>query len=188
VSSRSGWLGKKSAPEKIREEDWSFGQRIDSYEFPVFNERQVRAAAGLLFLFGFSGLMSAGFTGDFSLLRAFGAFFMLDMFLRLFAGFRWSPSMALGGFFVRNQVPEWVDAVPKKTAWSIGLVMVIGACFMMGWLNMQGLAVLALCGLCLSFLFAEAAFGFCAGCWLHLKFAKTPPRLCSGGVCEVPAR
>lgn len=185
MSSNSSGRGKESAPQKIREEDWSFGQRVDEHDFPVFNERQVRAAAGLLFLFGFTGWLNAAITDDFGLLRAFGAFFMLDMFLRLFAH-RWSPSLALGGLFVRNQVPEWVDAVPKKTAWSIGLGMVIVACFMMGWLNMQDAWALALCGLCMSFLFAEAAFGFCAGCWLHLKFAKTPPRLCSGGVCEVP--
>jgi hypothetical protein len=62
--------------------------------------------------------------------------------------------------------------------------MVIIACFMMGWLGMRDEVVLALCGLCMTFLFAEAAFGFCAGCWLHQRFAKEKPQLCSGDVCQ----
>jgi quinol-cytochrome oxidoreductase complex cytochrome b subunit len=128
--------------------------------------------------------MVAANTGDFSLLRAFGAFFMIDMFLRLFAGQRFVPSLRIADFLVRKQRPEWVDAKPKQTAWTIGLVMVIIACFMMGWLGMRDEVVLALCGVCMTFLFAEAAFGFCAGCWLHQRFAKEKPQLCSGDVCQ----
>lgn len=160
-----------------------FGYQVTGIDFPVFNERAVRAAAGLLFLIGFFGWSVALTTGDFSLLRGFGALFMFDMFLRLFAH-RFSPSLALGGLLVSNQRHEWVDAVPKKTAWSIGLGMVLTACFMMGWLGLRDELVLSLCGLCLGFLFAEAAIGFCVGCWLHQKFAKQPPRLCPGDVCN----
>jgi hypothetical protein len=109
---------------------------------------------------------------------------MFEMFLRLFLGQRFTPTLIIGSFLVRNQRPEWVDAKPKQTAWYIGLTMVIIACFMMGWLGLRDELVLALCGLCLTFLFAEAAVGFCAGCWLHMRFSKEPPRLCSGDVCN----
>jgi len=44
--------------------------------------------------------------------------------------------------------------------------------------------VLGLCALCMTFLFAEAAVSFCAGCWLHRRFAKEKPQLCSGDVCS----
>ncbi len=164
---------------------FSFGEKTQEYDFAVFNEREVRAAAGILFLLGFGAWMYAATTGDFQPMRGFGMLFMLDMFLRLFVGHRFSPSMALGRLVTRNQVPEWVDAEPKKTAWYIGFGMVVVACFTLGWLAMTGPIPLALCGICLSFLFFESAFGFCAGCWLHMRFSKTPPRLCSGGVCEV---
>ena len=163
----------------------SFGVLTPEHDHAVFNERSVRAAAGLLFVFGFAGWMTAALTGDFALLRAFGAFFMFEMFVRLFAGQRFSPTLRISDYFVRNQVPEWVDAKPKQTAWSIGFGMVLVACFMMGWLSMRDEIVLGLCALCMSFLFAEAAFGFCAGCWLHMRFAKEKPQLCSGGVCSV---
>jgi hypothetical protein len=162
----------------------SFGILTPEHDFPVFNERGVRAGAGLLFVFGFSGWLIALTQGDFSLLRAFGAFFMFDMFMRLFLGQRYAPSLVVGGFFVRNQRPEWVEAKPKQTAWAIGFAMVLIACFMMGWLGLQGEIILALCGFCMVFLFAEAAFGFCAGCWLHQKFSKEKPKLCSGDVCN----
>ena len=163
----------------------SFGVLTREHGHPVFNERSVRAAAGLLFVFGFAGWMPAALTGDFSLLRAFGAFFMFEMFVRLFAGHRFSPTLRISDYFVRNQRPEWVDANPKQTAWAIGFGLVLIACFMMGWLGMRHEIVLGLCALCMSFLFAEAAVGFCAGCWLHMRFAKEKPQLCSGGVCSV---
>ena len=162
----------------------SFGVLTPEYDFPVFNERSIRGAAGVLFLLGFSGWMLAASTQDFSLLRLFGATFMLDMFLRLFLGQRFTPSLMVSDFLVRKQRPEWVDAKPKQTAWAIGFSMVLIACFMMGWLGIRNEIVLAWCGVCLSFLFAEAAFGFCAGCWLHMKFSKDKPRLCSGDVCN----
>ena len=162
----------------------SFGVLIPDYDFPVFNERSIRAAAGLFFVLGFFGWSMAFFTSDFSLLRLFGASFMLDMFLRLFVGQRFTPSLIIADFLVRKQRPEWVDAKPKQTAWYIGLGMVLTACFMMGWLGLRDEIVLSLCAVCLTFLFAEAAVGFCAGCWLHMKFSKEPPRLCSGDVCN----
>ena len=162
----------------------SFGVLTPEHEHAVFNERSIRGAAGMLFVFGFSGWLMALTTGDFSLLRAFGATFMIDMFSRLFAGQRFTPSLLIADFFVRKQRPEWVDAKPKQTAWGIGLGIVMIACFMMGWLGMRDEIVLALCGVCMTFLFAEAAFGFCAGCWLHSRFAKEKPQLCSGDVCH----
>ena len=110
----------------------SFGVLTPEHEHAVFNERSIRGAAGMLFVFGFSGWLMALTTGDFSLLRAFGATFMIDMFSRLFAGQRFTPSLLIADFFVRKQRPEWVDAKPKQTAWGIGLVMVMIACFMMG--------------------------------------------------------
>jgi len=162
----------------------SFGVITGEHDHPVFNERAVRASAGLLFAFGFAGWMTASLTSDFSLLRAFGAYFMFEMFVRLFAGQRFSPTLRIADFMVRNQRPEWVDAKPKQTAWAIGFGMVLLACFMMGWLGMRDEIVLGLCALCMTFLFAEAAVGFCAGCWLHQRFAKEKPQLCSGDVCS----
>ena len=161
-----------------------FGLLTPEHDFPVFNERAVRGAAGMFFTLGFAGWLLALTQADYSLLRLFGASFMIDMFIRLFLGQRFSPSLRIADFFVSRQRPEWVDAKPKQTAWGIGFGMVLVACFMMGWLGIRGEVILTWCGICLAFLFAEAAFGFCAGCWIHQRFAKEKPRLCSGDSCN----
>jgi len=36
----------------------NFGEKVAGYEIPVLNEREIRAAAGVLFLFMFISLMN----------------------------------------------------------------------------------------------------------------------------------
>ncbi len=175
----------KSAARKPKDNSSSnFGEMVEGIEFPVFNERVIRASAGLLFLFGFSGWMIAATVGVYQPLRAFGMAFMFDMFLRLFIGAKWVPSLILANLVVRSQRPEWVDAEPKKLAWTIGFVMVTVSCMSMGLFALTGVLPLILCGVCLSFLFLESAFGICIGCEIAMRFSKTKPRLCPGDVCN----
>ncbi len=162
----------------------TFGKRVEGIDFNVFNERAIRAAAGLLFLFGFTGWMIAATVGNYQPLRAFGMAFMLDMFLRLFVSTKWVPSLIVANLIVRPQRPEWVDAAPKKFAWGLGFALVSVSCFAMGWFALTGLVPLILCGICISLLFIEAAFGICIGCEIARRFSKTKPRLCPGDVCN----
>jgi membrane protein YdbS with pleckstrin-like domain len=83
---------------------FEFGEKISEHDFPVFNEREIRAAAGILFLIGFGAWMYAAITDDFQPMRGFGVLFMLDMFMRLFINHRYAPSMIIGRFVTRNQV------------------------------------------------------------------------------------
>lgn len=152
-------------------------------DIPVFNERAVRASAGLLFLVGMVAFMTAALTADFAPLRAFAFVFMVDMTLRLFVSARHTPSMILGALIVRRQRPEWVGADQKKLAWQLGLGMAFTSCIVMGVLGLDEAVTLALCGLCLSILFLESAFGICVGCSLFRIFSRTKPRLCPGDTC-----
>lgn len=169
--------------EKAASEKPDFGEMVEGIDIPVFNERAVRAAAGLLFVFGAFAWATAYFTGDVSLMRAFGFVFFVDMIIRLTLSHRFAPSMALGALIVRWQRPEWVGAAQKKTAWWLGFGIAFTACMGFGWLSFPLLWMLVLCGVCLTFLFLEAAFGICVGCELHRIFAKTPPQLCPGDRC-----
>lgn len=162
----------------------AFGERVDGIEFEVFNERAIRAAAGLLFLFGFTAWMLALTTDNYQPLRAFGMTFMIDMYLRLFVSTKWVPSLIIANWIVRPQRPEWVDAAPKKFAWSLGLGMVITSCLAMGMFALTGPLPLLLCAGCIFFLFIEAAFGICIGCEIARRFSKNKPRLCPGDVCN----
>lgn len=161
-----------------------FGEKVEGIDIPVFNERAVRASAGLLFLLGFSAVSYAFFTGDFQPVRGFGAFFLIDMGIRIGFNHRFAPTMALGALIVRRQRPEWVGAAQKKLAWSLGFGMAFVACMGMGFLGIQNEYMSLFCSFCLALMFLETAFGICVGCELHRVFSKTPPQLCPGDVCE----
>lgn len=176
-----------SAPDSLSDsppDSPDFGERVAGIDVPVFNERAVRAAAGLLFLVGIMTFMTAALTGNFDPLRAFAFLFMVDMMLRLFVSTRLTPSMFLAGLMVRRQRPEWVGADQKKLAWTLGLGLAFTSCILMGFFGIDDSVTLALCGVCLSVLFLETAFGICVGCSLFRIFAKEKPRLCPGDTCN----
>lgn len=145
----------------------------------------MRAAAGILFLLGGASFASAIFTGSVQPLQPFGMFFMIDMLVRVTAGDRWSPTLALGRLAVRGQKPEWVGAPQKEFAWWLGFGLAAVSCAGMGLIAAPLWITLSLCGLCLTLLFLETAFGICVGCMLQARFGKQPPMYCPGGVCEV---
>lgn len=161
------------------------GRIVPGYSVPVVDERAVRAAAGILFLVGGAAFATAFFTGTTRPLQPFGMLFMLDMLLRVTAGDRWSPSLALGRLAVRGQRPEWVGAPQKGFAWWLGFALALISCASMGLFAAPLWLTLALCSVCLVLLFLETAFGICVGCALQAHFGKTPPQHCPGGSCEV---
>ena len=164
-------LGYTRWMTRAKEETYDFGERVDGIDIPVFNERAVRASAGILFLLGFSAVSYAFFTGDFQPLRGFAILFLVDMGIRIGFNHRFAPSMALGALIVRRQRPEWVGAAQKRLAWSLGFGMAFVACLGMGFLGLQNEYMLLFCGFCLSLMFLESAFGICVVCDLYRVFA-----------------
>lgn len=150
----------------------------------LINEREVRGAAGLLFVFGFYGFIVATLLGDVSVIRAFAIFFMIDMFIRLFIGPKWSPTILLASLLVFRMQPEMVGLPQKKFAWGLGYFLAVVGCFGFGWLGLPFALVGWLCVLCLTLLFLEAAFGLCVGCWLYRVIKREEPENCPGGVCS----
>lgn len=163
------------------------GELVAGYDVPVVDERAARASAGILFLIGIVGVMTAALVGEFGPLRAFGMVFIIEMLIRLTIGTRFAPLLRLGGVIVRRQRPEWVGAAQKRFAWALGLGLALPTCLAMGWLGLPAPVVLALCGLCLTLLFLEVAFGICIGCELQLRFGRSRPAHCPGGRCDVAA-
>lgn len=161
------------------------GRIVPGYQVPVINERAVRAAAGLLFLLGATAFVFALLQQSIRPLQPFGMLFMFDMLIRLLAGDRWSPSLALGRLITRRQTPEWVGAPQKEFAWWLGFGIAVVSCSSMGLFALPLWVTLSLCGLCLSLLFIETAFGICVGCALQARFSKTPPMHCVGDSCKV---
>lgn len=165
-----------------------FGEDIAGYSTPVLNEREIRAAAGILFVLMFISIMLAILKGDFLMIKYSITIFLTDILIRVFINPEFSPSLIIGRMIVRNQIPEYVGAQQKKFAWIIGIVLssiiFIHLVVVNAFSPITGLG----CMICLIFLFFESAFGICLGCKFYPIFHKEKAQYCPGGVCEVKSK
>ncbi|TRZ89754.1 MAG: DUF4395 domain-containing protein [Rhodocyclaceae bacterium] len=164
---------------------FAFGERMDEYEVPVLNEREVRASAGILFLFAMIAFMNAWLAGNFRLTRIFVIAFLIDFTIRIFINPKFSPTIILGRFAVRNQQPEYVGAPQKRFAWGIGFALAVTMLYLIVINNVIGPINLIVCATCLVLMFFESAFGICLGCKIYSLFFREQAQLCPGGACEV---
>ena len=102
---------------------FKFGEDVEGYAIPVLNEREIRAAAGILFIMMFIAINAAASRGDFTLLKYAVVIFLTDILIRVFISPKFSPSLIIGRLIVRNQTPEYVGAQQKKFAWIIGVLL-----------------------------------------------------------------
>ncbi len=61
-----------------------FGENVEGYDIPVLNEREIRAAAGMLFLLMFTSVMVVVLTENFLLLKHAVTIFLADILIRVF--------------------------------------------------------------------------------------------------------
>ena len=165
-----------------------FGEDVEGYRIPVLNEREIRAAAGLLFVLMFAAIAGAVLVGSFVLLKYAIAIFLPDMLIRVLVSPRYAPTLILGRLIVRNQVPEYVGARQKQFAWWIGVALASVMFVLVNVMNTFSPISGIICLLCLVFLFCETAFGICIGCKLHALVSREKPEYCPGEVCEVGER
>lgn len=165
-----------------------FGEHVEGYQVPVLNEREIRAAAGIMFFFAFLSLMLILFNNEFLLAKFVIYLFFVDFLIRLLVNPRYAPSLIIGRIIVGNQRPEYVGAPQKKFSWFIGLALsgiMFGLMVVYNtWSIFTGLS----CLICLIFLFFEAVFGICLGCAVYNVIYKEKAKLCPGNVCEPDER
>jgi hypothetical protein len=163
----------------------SFGEDVKGYNIPVLNEREIRAAAGILFLATFTSLMFILFKGNFVPIKYVITLFFTDFIIRVFINPKFSPTLILARLIVRNQSSEYVGAAQKKFAWIIGVIL-SGTMFIFFIIvNAYGPMTGIICLICLVFLFFESAFGICLGCMFYPLFFKNKVQYCPGEVCDV---
>ena len=165
-----------------------FGEHVEGYDIPVLNEREIRAAAGILFLIMFISIILVIFTNDFTMLKYAVTIFLTDICIRVFINPKFSPFLIIGRLIVRNQVPEYVGAPQKKFAWIIGVILSSLIFILSNVVNSYGPITALVCLVCLIFLFWEAAFGICLGCKFYGIFYKDKVQYCPGEICEVKDR
>lgn len=165
-----------------------FGEDVEGFSIPVLNEREVRAAAGILFLATFMSLMFILFKGNFLPIKYVITLFLIDFLIRVFISPKFSPTLIIGRMIVRNQTPEYVGAKQKKFAWKIGIAMAATMFVLMVIVNSYSPITGIICLICLIFLFFESAFGICLGCKFYPLFFKDKVQYCPGEVCDVKSR
>jgi hypothetical protein len=165
-----------------------FGETVEGYNIPVLNEREIRASAGILFLLMFTSWMLIIFKENYLLIKYVNTIFLTDFIIRVFVNPKFSPSLLAGRLIVRRQNPEYVGAVQKKFAWTIGFVLATIMFLLLVVINSYGLITGLICLICLTFLFFESVFGICLGCTFYGWLYKEKAQYCPGEVCDVKAR
>jgi hypothetical protein len=165
-----------------------FGEDVEGYNIPVLNEREIRAAAGILFLMMFISIMQAGMKADFLMIKYAVVIFLVDISIRVFINPKFAPTLIIGRWIVRNQTPEYVGAPQKKFAWIIGFILAITMLVLLVIVNSYSPITGLICFICLIFLFFESAFGICLGCKVYPWFNKGKVQYCPGEVCDVKSR
>ena len=165
-----------------------FGEQVKGYSIPVLNEREIRASAGILFVFMFISLMLIIFNNNFVMIKYMIIAFLIDMLIRVFISPRYSPTLIVGRLIVSRQNPEYVGAAQKKFAWMIGIALATMMFFLMVVVNSYSVISGLTCLICLIFLFFESAFGICIGCAFYKLFYKEKAQYCPGEICDAKAK
>lgn len=165
-----------------------FGENVEGYDIPVLNEREIRAAAGILFLVMFISIQQAA-GGDFTPIKYAVVGFLVDFLIRVFISPKYAPTLIVGRLIVRNQTPEYVGARQKKFAWKIGIALATTMLVLMVIVNSYSPITGIICFTCLIFLFFESVFGICLGCKTYpWFFGKENLQYCPGEVCDVKSK
>ena len=165
----------------------SYGEDVPGYDIRVLNEREARAAAGILGMLGTMVIfVGIGFNHPI-VAKVYLSFLFFEFVARVFAP-RYAPSLLLGKFVVRNQKPEYVGAAQKRFAWALGWMISFPMVwwFVIHW-DITFYKVL-ICVLCISLMFMESAFAICVGCMIYKWVMKNAPQYCPGGVCEMKVK
>jgi hypothetical protein len=178
-----------------------FGQRIsgltvDGRELhaAVFNENQVRAAAGLTMVIGAVAFAYAYFDAQYLPLQVAATLFFAEFLVRVTLGIRYSPVGFVAHLMTRSRPPDWVSAKPKRFAWTLGLALSFSMTIITN-SGIRGTLPRTICAICLVLMWMESSLGLCLGCRIHgllvrRGWATTDPayEVCAGGECALPAQ
>jgi hypothetical protein len=176
----------------------SFGQRISGLtavgtdlQAPVFDENQVRAAAGVTMVLGAVAFSFAYFEAQYIPLQAVSTLFFVEFLARLTFGLQYSPVGVIARVMTLRQAPDWVSAKPKRFAWTLGLGMAFSMMIITN-SGIRGMLPRTICAVCLTLMWMESVLGLCLGCKVHALLVrrgwatKDPAfEVCAHGECEL---
>lgn len=157
----------------------------------VFEEGQVRAAAGLTLALGSVAFAYAYFAQIYAPIQIVTTLFFFEFLIRVTVGIGYSPMGLVAYRMTRRQAPQWVSAQPKRFAWTMGLVMSLAMMIITN-NGIRGPLPLTICLICLTLMWLEAVLGLCLGCEIHRQLvrrgwmqADRNFEICTNGSCTV---
>lgn len=165
-----------------------FGEDVPGYDIRVLNEREIRAAAGLLFVATFASFLLILTTDNFIPVKYVLSVFFLDFLVRVLVSPRFAPTLIIGRWIVRSQTPEYVGARQKRFAWTVGLLLSAVMFVFMVVVNAYSPITGIICLVCLLFTFFESAFGICLACKFYSLVFRKKAQYCPGEVCDLKSR
>src|ERR1700760_1327909 len=177
----------------------SFGQKIPGLasngrglRAAVFDENQVRAAAGLTMVTGAVAFSFAYFDKQYVPLQVVASLFFVEFLIRVTVGIHYSPFGLVARAITFGRPPEWVSAKPKRFAWTLGLGMSLAMTIITN-SGIRGYLPRTICLICLTLMWMESVLGLCVGCQIYALMVRrgwrsTDPEieLCAGGACAPP--
>lgn len=159
----------------------------------VFDEQQVRAAAGLTLVLGAVAFVYAYFAQEYVPIQLVTTLFFVEFLIRVGAGLRYSPVGQLARLLTWGKAPHWVSAKPKRFAWSLGLMMSL-AMMVITNAHIRGALPLSICLICMALMWLEAVLGLCLGCKIYGFMVRRgwvardeAYEICAGGACATDA-
>ncbi len=165
---------------------FNFGETVEPFNFKVINERDARASAGIMFLFGLLSLFSVYILRTIFWAELFSITFIVEFFIRVIINPKYAPYMLIGSLIVSNQTPDWVEAKPKRFAWLLGLILGAIMTYYIIFSVISPIRI-AICWICLFLMFVESVFGICLGCILYKKLNRKTYN-CPGGFCNTETK
>jgi Domain of unknown function (DUF4395) len=176
---------------------FTFGENIDGVtadgrqlRSAVFNENEVRAAAGLTMALGAVAFAYATLAKEFAPIKLVTTLFFVDFLIRVTVGLRYSPIGVVARSMTLGQPPEWVSAKPKRFAWTLGLIM-SGSMMVITNSNIHGPLPRTICLICLALMWMESVLGVCLGCEIHGRLVRhgwatkdAAFEVCARGACD----
>jgi hypothetical protein len=157
----------------------------------VFDENQVRAAAGVTMVLGAVAFSFAYFDQRYVPLQAVSTLFFVEFLARLTVGLRYSPMGVIARAMTLRRAPDWVSAKPKRFAWTLGLGMAFSMMLITN-SGIRGMLPRTICAVCLTLMWMESVLGLCLGCKIHALLVrrgwatKDPAyEVCAHGECRL---
>jgi hypothetical protein len=169
------------------------GLSVDGKELrsAVFNEHEVRAAAGMTMALGAVALVYESFAHQDLPIKIVSTFFFLEFLIRVTAGITYSPTGIVARWLMRRQEPRWVSAKPKRFAWTLGLIISLAMAIITN-SDIRGALPQTICLICLALMWMESALGLCLGCEIYGLLVRRgwatrdeAIEVCAHGACDI---